>query len=123
MMYLVECSQGKYPFELLESVLDFVLKDDCYVYNHPEVYRLNGDKFEPFMRFTYRGVESNFHCEDKPPHCDVFDFSFWHRQEEDWPWVHAGWVDDQQNGRDMRETVKHHAIEVEAELLNLIQHV
>ena len=122
-MYLIESGgdREKSLYTLLESAMDFVLEDDCYIYEHPAIFRLNGHIFEPFMRFQYRGIESMSHTEGKPPHCDDWDFSFWDRQEENWPWKHAGWVDAEQNGKEMREIVQRHVTEIEAKIVGETQ--
>jgi len=93
-------------------MLDFVLSDDVYVYNDPTIFVLEGIIFRPFMAFTYRGSESNYHCEDKPDDCDVFTYEFYHRNVQH-HWVKAGWVDRYNDYLSTREHVKQHAISVE----------
>ena len=114
-MYLIQSARGLYLFSLLESCLDFVLDDEFYVHNHPTILRLNGCKFEPFMTTRYRGNESIHHQDDKPDHCDVFTFDLSDRKEQ--RFTKTRWIDDKQNGMNMREVVRQYAIEIEEKQL------
>ena len=109
-------TKKKHLFTLLDSCLDFVLADDCYVHNYPEVFRLNGDsEFVKFMNITYRGVESVLHQEGKPLHCDAFTFDLWSGKDK--RFIPSGWIDDKQDGMNMREVVTQYAIEIEEKQL------
>lgn len=118
MMYLVMVGSDKYLFQLLETCLDFLLEDERYAHGDPEVFRIwQGNKFTRFMNITYRGVESSHYHDDKPAHCDVFTFDLWDNERQSF--VKTGWVDADQNGKDMRKAVQEYAIEAEAKVIGV----
>ena len=115
-MYLVNTASKTKLFSLLESCLDFVLDDDCYVYEHPEISRLNGnnefDKFLTFRdRLDFEGNEVEY--EDRPKDTDHFTFELHPSDLSEQ--LHTGWlwVDRFNEFKRFKQTVLDFAIEME----------